>query len=185
MSDFLSQVAISNLRNKAIASKKNQAQIVQPLYTIPDDPKARELLARLILQEAIETVHAFGFHPQSLEDRENFVLTPTKSKEELDIYEIIDGACDTVYTAVGALCAMGVPDILHLSEVCQANDAKFPKGEAIINEVGKYQKPEGWVPPDHKKIMSMILEDWKINPLWMKKLSESLMEKSRKGGYVN
>ncbi len=152
--NYLSRTAISNLRNKAIASKKNELQKVQPSYTIPSDPKARELLARLVMQEAIETVNAFGFHPQSLDDRENFVLVPTN--KELDIYEIIDGCCDTIYVAVGGLVGMGIPDEPHLDEVCRANDDKFPNGVAIVNEYGKYQKPVGWKGPDHKKVMETV-----------------------------
>lgn len=150
-SDALSDVSRSNLRNKAITAKKNPIQKVQKAYTIPTDPKARELLARLVMQEAIETVNALGFHPQSLEDRENFVLTP--DDKPLNIYDIIDGCCDTIYVAVGCMNAMGVPDLPHLKEVCRANDAKFPNGEAILNEYGKYQKPPGWKGPDHEKVM--------------------------------
>lgn len=148
---ILSQVALSNLRNKGITSRKSPLQKIYPPYTIPSDIKTRELLARLILQEAIETVNALGFHPQSLEDRENFILTPD-SKEFLDINEIIDGCCDVVYVAIGAMVALGVPDLPHLEEVCRANNDKFPGGKAIINKYGKYQKPEGWIGPDHNKV---------------------------------
>jgi len=150
----LSQVALSNLRNKAIVSKKSDLQKVESFYTIPSNPKIRELLARLVMQEALETVNAFGFHPQSLDDRENFVLTPIE--KELDIYEIIDGCCDVDYVVRGALVAMGVPDEPHINEVCRANDEKFPNGEAILNEVGKYQKPPGWKPPDHEKVKNSV-----------------------------
>ena len=113
-------------------------------------------MARLVLQEAIETVHAFGFYPQALDDRENFVLVPIE--KELDVLEIIDGCCDTVYVAIGAMCAMGVPDEPHLKEVCRANDDKFPNGEAIVNSYGKYQKPEGWVGPDHQKVKDVCYD---------------------------
>lgn len=148
--NYLSRVATSNLRNKAIASKKSELQRIQSPYTIPANPKARELLARLVLQEAIETVNAFGFHPELLDDRENFVLVPIE--KELDIFEIIDGCCDVIYTATGAIVSLGVQDIPHLEEVCRANDDKFPNGIAIVNEYGKYQKPVGWKGPDHKKV---------------------------------
>lgn len=143
----------SNLYTKRVASKVNPLQSIQPQCSIPTDPKVRALLARLVLQEAIETVHALGFHPENLDDRENFILSPTKEYEELDLFEIIDGACDTTYVSIGLLCAMGIPDLPHLDEVCRANNSKFPNGIVIINEFGKYQKPEGWQPPDHRKVM--------------------------------
>lgn len=158
-------------------------QEIQKSYTIPAASPARELLARLILQEALETVQALGFHPGSLEDRENFVLKQTKEFDELDIYEIIDGCCDTAYVAVGCMVAMGVPDSPHLDEVCMCNDAKFPNGEAIINEKGKYQKPEGWKPPDHKKVYEERCIPYNgSEDKWFQLLGEVLAKKGVCGG---
>lgn len=153
----LSRVAISNIYTKTIAARKNELQKIQPSYTIPPDLKSRELLAKLILEEALETVQALGFHvdvnaPEYGESNKHVVTITNGNQKELDIYDIIDGCCDTIYVSVGCLVAMGVPDLPHLREVCRANDGKFPNGEAIINEYGKYQKPVGWKGPDHEGV---------------------------------
>lgn len=141
----------------ASARDKRQKQVKKP-YTLPP-PTTRELDAKLILEEALETVHALGFNVvQKLILKDGLLpelqmimeLVPHNKKPDLE--KIIDGCCDTIYVATGALTRMQVSDNTHLEEVCKANDSKFPDGKAIIDKAsGKYLKPPGWKPPDHKK----------------------------------
>jgi predicted HAD superfamily Cof-like phosphohydrolase len=152
----LSQVAISCLHTMRIAADKDGRQEVPPDYIIPSK-KVRELRARLILEEALETIKALGFclaplgaFVDEIGDVE-FKALPFPHKSKLN--DIIDGCCDTIYVAVGTLCAVGAPDLPHLAEVCRANNAKFPGGVAITDpKTGKFLKPKGWTGPDHDKV---------------------------------
>lgn len=110
----------------------------------------------MILEEALETIQSLGFGVmphnkkgiQNIKDCRLFTLSDTGTLDDM-----IDGCCDTIYVAVRALCALGAPDLPHLAEVCRANNAKFPGGEAIIDpNTGKYLKPPGWTPPNHEQV---------------------------------
>jgi hypothetical protein len=141
MKGMLSRVAISNLFTKGSTVKHDPRQAVLPKPGVPDEA-TRLLLARLILEEAQETINALGFE---------IVRTPTLvGSLRPDLENVIDGCCDTIYVATGAMVACGVPDLPHLYAVCRANNRKFPGGVPTIEPVtGKYLKPPGWTPPDH------------------------------------
>lgn len=124
-------------------------------YTMPDE-KTRLLCARLILEEAHETIKALGFLVRyeqcgGMYDTKFKVLDVQAF--EPDMEQIIDGNCDTIYVSTYCLTLMGIPDVPHMQEVCRANDAKFPNGQMIPHPTvpGKYGKPVGWKPPDHKQ----------------------------------
>lgn len=125
-------------------------------YTIPDE-QTRLLRARLILEEALETISALGFTLASgpLVVRSLKVVTKDYSDYPYspNLEGIIDGCCDLIYVAVGTLWACGVPDVPHMEEVVRANDAKFPNGQGVAHPTvkGKFGKPEGWTPPDHRR----------------------------------
>lgn len=122
--------------------------IGQP-YTIPSE-SIRRFRANMILEEALETIRGLGFEPV---DVASLVIAG-----EPDLEQIIDGVCDTHYVGIGALAACGVfNDIEHMTEVCFANNRKFPGGIALFNKDGKGMKPEGWVGPDHMKLRDEIL----------------------------
>jgi predicted HAD superfamily Cof-like phosphohydrolase len=163
--DLISDTMRSNLLTKAITSKYDVRQRVRKSYWLPEAP-IRALLAKLIIEEALETARALGYgfrpiasaanitHGPPIHKIDQVFMTPLMRKpHELDLLSVVDGCCDTIYVATGALAACGVPDLPHLAEVCRANHAKFPGGEAIIDqESGKYLKPIQWTPPDHKKV---------------------------------
>lgn len=162
MSKQLSIVAESNLYTMGICADKDARQRIPGAYGIPDED-IRRLRAKLILEEAIETVHGLGFDlvvetkglpPVIIPDHTHFVLARNDAGPDLE--KIIDGCCDTVYVCIGALCSCGAPDLPHLIEVCGANNSKFPDGQAIFNASGKYLKPEGWVPPNHIEVMQQV-----------------------------
>lgn len=159
---MLSNVAKSNLFTKGVAAQHDKRQRVRKNYGVPD-VEVRKLLAKLILEEALETVNAMGFtlsvSPGGTTgylahiDQCTFLHRGTQT----DLLEVIDGCCDTVYVCVGALVACGVPDEPHLWEVCNANNTKFPGGTAKIDpETGKYLKPLGWEPPDHAAVRKRL-----------------------------
>lgn len=154
--DLLSPTAMSNLFTKGCTARRDKRQKVRKSYSIPSID-TRKLLAQLILEEALETVKALGFNVATTRDLTviqeigDVALRPTYESKDLE--KIIDGCCDTIYVATGALVACGVPDIPHMQAVCGANNRKFPDGQVVFNEqTGKYLKPLGWVPPDHQMI---------------------------------
>lgn len=169
----ISKTMDSNLFTMGVVAK------IDPRRGLPEEPQlpstaTRLLRAQLILEEALETIQALGFEVQALDtvaiNKETIkagdvALTPNQS---VDLFEIIDGCADTIYVATGTLAACGVADSPHLAEVCKCNDAKFPGGVAALNEHGKFQKPEGWVGPDHAAVM-------KAYPFNLKAISDAIV----------
>lgn len=152
---ILSDVALSNLYNMTIASRMDQRQSPPEIPGLCPPLDVRILRARLIMEEAIETCDALGVAVLPCDSDDVDILTTDlltyKEGGAFSLCEAIDGCCDTIYVCVGALCAMGIPDLPHLEEICRTNDAKFPSGVAIPHDSipGKYGKPKGWKPPDH------------------------------------
>lgn len=162
MSSLLSETQKSCIFTAKASGKK----LPDVAHTMPDEA-TRLLCARLIFEEARETIGALGFLIAPVKDYNPFDnpefeivndgVYPLKPNEVAPtMVQIIDGCCDTIYVATYCLTLMGVPDVPHMEEVCKANDAKFPNGVATPHPTvpGKYGKPVGWVPPDHKKFMS-------------------------------
>lgn len=143
---------------KADHPKSHLQKIPETPYTIPSREQ-RLLRIRLLMEEFQETAKAMGFATSCIIiDAEE---TTPENVDELDIYDMIDGLCDLIYVAVGGMTAMNVPDMPHMNEVCDRNNAKFPKGVARVHpETGKYLKPEGWTGPDHpaveRKVMGVL-----------------------------
>lgn len=162
-SKLLSLVGSSNALTKQITATKDARQkIPEKAYTIPDHD-TRALMAKLVFEEAMETIDALGFGIEEDVSEGGFRVYSRlmqSNKYEgitLDMEKIIDGACDLTYVAVGVMIGMGVPDQPHLTEVCIANNNKFPGGQVIVDEkTGKYLKPEGWRPPDHGKVQDQV-----------------------------
>lgn len=150
---------------KAAALLDSRQRVPDGIYQIPDEP-TRELCAKLVLEEALETIKALGFDliDRDGNGKETYVTDPhlvSSSKEPVDylpdLEDIIDGCCDVIYVATGTLIACGVPDAPHLAEVCRANNSKFPDGKAIMHPTsGKYLKPEGWLAPDHSFVEKAV-----------------------------
>lgn len=157
--ELLSPVAQSNIftMSSTYNSTNDHRQKVPILPMLPSQ-ESRELRARLILEEALETINALGFRVetayQAQEVRKDTVNYFPVEETNREFFEIVDGCCDLIYVATGTLVSMGIPDLPHLKEVNRANNDKFPDGKAIVNEHGKYLKPEGWIGPDHSRVYS-------------------------------
>jgi predicted HAD superfamily Cof-like phosphohydrolase len=141
----------------AIVAKQSPLNSIPDKPTIPDK-KTRLLRAQLIWEEALETIQALGCGVEIGSSGLSVVSYDALENPESDLTfvldEIIDGCCDTIYVAIGTMIACGVPDLPHLTEVNLANNRKFPEGKALFNSSGKYQKPEGWIGPDHSRVMA-------------------------------
>lgn len=157
---LLSPVARSNYFTMSACAQFDWRQKIPGSPTIPP-LEVRMLRAKLIMEEALETVEALGIEVHILPDsvdtgviRKGGVIF--SQGQEPNLQEIIDGNCDEIYVCVGTLLACGVHDTPHLEEVCKANDKKFPGGKpAGFNQSGKYTKPVGWTPPNHKLMLDV------------------------------
>ena len=134
-------------------------QAVPDTFTVPD-VETRRLRARLILEEALETIEALGFdvvvpqaHPVIVSDVYFF------ANHKPDPIEVIDGCCDLDVVSVGGtLAALGLPDLPFLAEVDKKN---LEKGAGHRDPAtGKWAKPADWTPPDIAGVLSKLTGGW-------------------------
>ena len=124
---------------------------------VPDE-KVRWLRAKLILEEAFETITALGFKLRNAERDEpqrnmivggvNLFFLPV----EPNLVEIVDGCADTIAVTTGTLSACGVPDVPVMLEVDNNNLAKFGPG-GYRREDGKWCKPPNHTPPRIQELL--------------------------------
>jgi predicted HAD superfamily Cof-like phosphohydrolase len=111
-----------------------------------------ELRAKLIMEEAIETVAAMGFsawavieqNGQPGVDPHKRIASFHKSFDKPDFDETIDGLADLLYVVYGAAVTFGIDLDPFFDEVHRSNMAK---DGGATREDGKILKPEGWQPP--------------------------------------
>ncbi len=133
---------------------------------LPDSPtmpseKVRQLRAKLILEEALETIHALGFtvvlvargsgrlRPLGLEELS--VELPHKP----NLIQIADGCADIMVVTTGTLISAGIPD-KPLQELVDQNNLDKLKPGHIIREDGKLIKPLGHKPPDIEGLLKEL-----------------------------
>ena len=126
--------------------EKFMAHAAQDVPGVPVVPSlsVRELRARLILEEALETITALGF-----------IVVKSKKGDGLEVFasgepnliEIVDGCADVSVVTIGTLSACGVHDAPILELVDNNNLAKFGPGSHRRKD-GKWEKPPGHKPPD-------------------------------------
>lgn len=119
----------------------------QPARYTPTQPDkdTRLLAAKLVFEEARETIEAFGCRIVAGQTGGHEIVALDDST--FDMEGAVDGCIDTIYVCHWGLNAMGVADALPTLEVCDANDRKFAEGH-WIDSSGKLRKPPGWVGPD-------------------------------------
>lgn len=134
--------------------------------TIPDE-KIRELRAKLILEEAIETIEALGFniYMDGTVDYEcgGSIVTfnsvglkfKQKSEEDINLAEIADGCADLSVVTMGTLSACGIADTPLLDLIDENNLSKFD-GKETIREDGKLIKSPNWKAPDIKGLLKKM-----------------------------
>ncbi len=126
--------------------------------TIPDEA-TRVLRAKLILEEALETVRALGVgvHVTTADGTEvdfshvdhlDFV-----ARGAVDLPGVVDGCADISVVTIGTLIAFGIDDAPVLEEVDAANLRKFAPG-SYRRDDGKWIKPPGWTPPDIEGVIA-------------------------------
>jgi len=167
---------IQQLRAKPDSSAKSEHQqrvekfmegAGQKVRHKPEIPTAEEriLRARLILEEALETVYALGIGVQAnVEENDPILgigdLTLWDGCGEPDLAEIADGCADIAVVTTGTLSSCGIADKSLQEEVDNNNLEKLAKGHR--DEHGKLVKPEGHEPPDIRRILRE--QGWKDAP---------------------
>lgn len=133
--------------------------------TIPNKD-IRKLRAKLILEEALETIKALGVvvwpSAEFLNDVRDGATQPEITEDcfelegldddKCDIVGVADGCADVSVVTVGTLIAFGIPDRRLLEVVDNNNLAKFGPGHSI-REDGKLVKPPGHKPPDIGEVL--------------------------------
>ena len=127
-----------------------------------DTQAGRELRAKLIMEEAVETVAALGFevnafiaHPGrsrvSNDGPDNDIIADyRKVYPYINIIDYLDGLCDLTYVVMGGAVNANVNIERHFEEVHQANMRKL---QGPKRADGKQLKPEGWIGPDHQRVL--------------------------------
>ena len=121
------------------------------------------LRARLILEEAIETIEALGIRAtiSTAYEKKVPLVNHTLHFEKVrdpDLAGIVDGCCDLSVVTIGTLIACGVPDTPFIELVDENNLEKFGPGHAI-SPAGKLLKPPGHKPPDIQKALDQLAID--------------------------
>ncbi len=139
--------------------------------TIPNE-EIRELRAKLILEESLETIMALGFRPTvpawfiGAARPSDIRLTPEMVKNgkiqfsstevnpdtnevepiEPDLVEVADGCADISVVTYGTLSACGIPDEALIEMIDESNLAKFEPGS--YRSDGSDGNPVGkWIKP--------------------------------------
>ena len=121
--------------------------------TVPSS-EVRLLRARLIFEEAMETIEALGVmvYP-SVGDGGELRGWEMEAEIEPNLVEIADGCADVSVVALGTLSACGIADKSLLKEVDESNLRKFAPG-CRKREDGKHLKPPDWKAPDISGVLN-------------------------------
>lgn len=134
--------------------------------TTPTEPTQEEkkLLARLILEEALELVDALGVTVMVYDTTGEFATKllnmnqiNTVVTHELNLTEVMDACCDIFWVGVGGpAVALGISDKLEacLNEVGESNLSKFIDGKKCP-DTGKWLKGPSYRPAQIAEIMEM------------------------------
>ncbi len=145
-------------RIRSFMQKAGQKTPGAPLIPEAD---TRLLRAKLILEEALETVKALGVGVRVTTDDGQEV--DFNHVDHLDFFPqgapdlegVVDGCADISVVTIGTLVAFGVDDEPILEEVDQANLRKFGPG-GYARDDGKWMKPPDWTPPDIQGILHRL-----------------------------
>lgn len=103
-----------------------------------------ELRARLIMEEAIETVNALGFTVE-VSSRYGVAQVGLTQSTAPDWPEVVDGLCDVAYVTLGAAVEAGFSLAPFFHEVHRSNMTKI--GGPVRESDGKVLKPDSFEPP--------------------------------------
>lgn len=136
-----------------------------PQHPLNPHPKVAELRARLIFEEAMETINGLGVQVrvdgqainrdgQAINRPANGEIRPVTfaATDPPDLIEIADGCVDIMVVTTGTLSACGISDAMLQAEVDSNNLLKFAEGHRV-DEGGKLIKPPGHPNPRIAEIL--------------------------------
>jgi predicted HAD superfamily Cof-like phosphohydrolase len=137
---------------------------------VPPDARVRFRL-RLIRDEFFELLEAsldlsaggYGHNFREAEKQLGYLLDEPKEtaacQARVDLPEFADALADLDYVVEGSRLEFGIDGGPVADEVHRSNMAKFPGGVVSRRADGKILKPEGWEPPDLRKVL--LAQGWK------------------------
>ncbi len=143
-------------RVREFMQKAGQETPASPI--IPDE-ETRILRAKLILEEALETIRALGVSVTAQSVDKSVDVTDEDAdllfriKDQVDMEAVVDGCADISVVTIGTLISFGVDDEPILEEVDAANLRKFAPG-SYRRDDGKWMKPPDWSPPDISSLLT-------------------------------
>lgn len=146
MTRSLHQLKVDEFMQKA-------GQYLPQRPTVPN-LEVRKLRAKLILEEALETIWALGFEtyynnmPAAYHGDYQFI----ENEKGCNPTKVLDGCCDIKVVTTGTLSAFGIDDEEPQAEVDESNLKKFGPG-GHKREDGKWIKPNDWVEPNLKQFV--------------------------------
>lgn len=141
---------------------KGAGQEVPDSPTVPSE-EVRLLRAKLILEEALETVRAMGIEPVLCNQHGTAdpihveCIDYDVQPDNIYIEDVIDGCCDISVVTIGTLSAFGVPDEVFIEEVDASNILKIKNG--YKRHDGKWMKGSDWKPPRIAEILDQMWPD--------------------------
>lgn len=113
----------------------------------PAEPSEAErvLMARLLLEETLETIEALGvasyFDIQAQRLKLRMERLHFQAESPFDMAEVVDGVTDVNYVGTYILAGCGVPDVPFIEMVDANNLAKFSEGHSFHPVTNKLIKP--------------------------------------------
>lgn len=114
--------------------KEFQTAVGQHVGENPEFPEHAERALRMRLLEEEWTEYVIG-------------------EQNNDLENIAKELADIIYIVCGTAVSYGIPLDRVFDEVHRSNMAKLVDGKPVRREDGKILKPEGWTPPDIKKVL--------------------------------
>lgn len=117
------------------------------------------LRSKLLLEEALEFCEACGYDPHvnyrlnTASGKMDRVVFWGRQKRPPDMVKMIDALIDVDYISEGSKCSIGIEGDAYFDEVHAANMCKLVPEVNMVD--GKVIKPEGWQPPDIRKILDV------------------------------
>ena len=118
---------------------------------IPSE-QVRVLGAKMIMEEALETIDALGVDVDNDGYECMMGSLSFRAQGKPDLVQIADGCADLSVVAMGALVVCGIPDKALLEEVDQNNLDKFGPGYTF-REDGKLIKSPTHMAPDIRGVL--------------------------------
>lgn len=125
-----------------------------PVATSPTlgNSELRELRAKLILEEAIETINALGC--EVLHSFGRLHVHTTQFEKDLNLADVAKELADLDYVTKGTYLALGIPANAVEDEVHRSNMSKVGEdGKPIYRDDGKVLKGPNYSPADIKAVL--------------------------------